>query len=178
MTKVKIYIFYLFIINLILIELCCPFCHFKGLHEGHKLLSIVDEESLKKENITLEYSTNIFNKFNQKLSNLKEKLENELNEIDILYYKINDEITKSFEMKHNKLLLEENELKEKLQNKITKTKEQLEKYLSLSNILSKKNEKINKGIKSFINEGQNNMIRNLSYISTMNKNKKEINSLF
>ena len=81
-------------------------------------------------------------------------------------------------MKHNKLLIEENELKEKLQNEITKTKEQLEKYLSLSNILSKKNEKINKGIKSFINEGQNNMIRNLSYISTMNKNKKEINSLF
>ena len=45
-------------------------------------------------------------------------------------------------MKHNKLLIEENELKEKLQNEITKTKEQLEKYLSLSNILSKKNEKI------------------------------------
>ena len=28
-------------------ELCCPLCHFYNAHEGHKVLSIEDEEDLK-----------------------------------------------------------------------------------------------------------------------------------
>lgn len=37
-----------------ILELCCAICHFNELHQGHKLLDIYNEESLKKENITIE----------------------------------------------------------------------------------------------------------------------------
>ena len=29
-------------------ELCCSICYFKNLHQGHKVLEVSDEESLKK----------------------------------------------------------------------------------------------------------------------------------
>ena len=34
-------------------------CHFMNLHDGHKLITINDEESLKKENISIEDSKKI-----------------------------------------------------------------------------------------------------------------------
>ena len=77
------------------IELCCSFCYFRNLHPGHKVLAICDEELLKKENITLESSTNQFNELLQNAISLKEKIEKEINEIDKLYDKVNNELTKS-----------------------------------------------------------------------------------
>ena len=85
---------------------------------------------------------------------------------------------KSFELKHEKLIKEENELKEKLKNEVTKVKEKLENFLSESNTVIKTNEKINKGIKIFEKEKEKNMLKTLSYMSTMNKKKKDINKLF
>ena len=79
---------------------------------------------------------------------------------------------KSFELKHEKLIKEENELKEKLKNEVTKVKEKLENFLSESNTVIKTNEKINKGIKIFEKEKEKNMLKTLSYMSTMNKKKK------
>ena len=75
------------------------------------------------------------------------------------------ETSKSFELKHEKLIKEEKDIKDKLQTEVTKVKSKLEEYLSLANTLIKNYEKINKGIK-FINnkEGENknfNMIQNL-----------------
>ena len=84
------------------------------MHKGHKLYEITDEESLKKENITLDSSTNIFSSNFQYVVNLKEKIEKEISDIDILYDKINGEVTKSFEKKNEILINEENKLKEKL----------------------------------------------------------------
>ena len=40
-------------------------------------------------------------------------------------------MTKSFQIKHEKLLKEENDLKKELQIKVTKKKEEIEKYLSI-----------------------------------------------
>ena len=77
-------------------------------------------------------------------------------------------------------MLEENNLKEKLQNEVTKVKEKLENFLTESNKLIRTNDKINKGLKVIENENEKekNLIRNLSYITKINKNKKEMNSLF
>ena len=116
-------------------ELCCSFCYFRNLHQGHKVLEITDEELLKKENLTLEMTTKEFDDISQKVISIKEKIEKEINEIDKLYDKVNKEMTKSFEVKHEKLIKEENDLREKLQNEVTKIKEKLENFLSESNKL-------------------------------------------
>ena len=79
-------------------------------------------------------------------------------------------------IKHEKLLKEENEIKEKLQNEVTKVKEKLEYFWSKSNSEIKKNEKINQGIKKLKNE-EKNINKILSYVSNINKNQKELNKL-
>ena len=78
--------------------------------------------------------------------------------------------------KHEKLIMEENDLKENLKTEVTKVKSGLEKFLSESNNIIKINEKINKGIKNLEKE-EKNIIKTLSYISKMNKNKKQMNNL-
>ena len=118
-----------------------------------------------------------FNEISEKVNLLKNKIEKELKEIDQLYDKVNKEITKSFEIKHEKLIKEENDLKENLKNEVTKIKEELENNLSESYRVIKYNEKINKGIKNLEKEEEKNNIRILSYISKINKTKKEMNAL-
>ena len=134
-----------------------------------------EEESLKKENITIESSTKEFNKKNEKMTNLREKIEQEIIKINNLYDNVNKDIIKHYEIKHESLIKEENDLKEKLQNEVTKVKEKLECFLSECNKIIKLNEKINKGIKKINNE---NILKSLSYISTINKNQKNMNLLF
>ena len=60
---------------------------------------------------------------------------------------------------------------------MSKVKEKLENYLSELNEVIRNYEIINKGIKSLEKE-EKNMIKTISYISTINKNKKEMNMLF
>ena len=140
------------------------------------MLSIDDEESLKKENITIESYSKELGDLNQKIINLKNLIEKEIAQIDNIYSKVNDEIKKSFELKHEKLIIEENNLREKLQNEVTKTKEKLEIILSTANELIKTNERINKGIKLYEKDEKNN-IKLLPHVSKINKNKKEIKVL-
>ena len=112
----------------------------------------------------------------QKVIDLKDKIEKEINNINILYEKTINDLTKSYELKHEKLLKEENDIKERLQNEVTKIKEKLENFWSLSNSEIRINEKINQGIKKLKNE-EKNVNQILSYVSTINKNQKEINKL-
>ena len=141
------------------------------------MIEITDDESLKKENITIETSKNDFDKYFEKINSLKEAIENEIDKINNLYDKIFKEVTKSFQIKHEKLLKEENEMKEELQNKVTKTKEKLENMLTESNEVIRVCEKINKGIKSLEKDEEKNMIKVLSYVGKMNSNKKDSNSI-
>ena len=91
---------------------------------------------------------------------------------------MNNEVTKSYEKKYEKLAIEENELKEKLQIEVTKIKEKLENALSELNLIIKTNEKINKGVIALEKEEDKNLIKTLSYVSKINKNKKEMNKIF
>lgn len=113
----------------------------------------------------------------EKTNNLKETVENEISKINKLYDEIYASITKSYEIKIKNLKIEEQNLIEELQNEVTKTKEKLEIFLSDINRIIKGNEKIIKGLKKFEKE-EKNMIKTLSYISKISKNKKEFNSLF
>ena len=132
------------------------------MHDEHKVLEITDEESLKKENITIDIYKNDFNNDIKKLENLKNLIEKEMKEIDNTYEKVDKETTKSFELKREKLNKEETDLKEKLKTEVTKIKEKFELSLTEINNLSKTCEKILKGIKSLEKEEQN-MIKKLSY---------------
>ena len=68
------------------------------------MIEITDDESLKKENITIDKSKDEFNNFYQKVNSLKDSIENEINKLNNLYDKIYEQITKSFEIKHEKLI--------------------------------------------------------------------------
>ena len=61
----------------------------------------------------------------KELYNVKNKIGNEINQIYNCYNKVFKEISVTHQKKHEKLINEENKLKERRQNKVTKTKEQL-----------------------------------------------------
>ena len=157
--------------------LCCSYCHYLNLHKGHKVIPITDEETIKKENLDLNNSTKEFEKNSKKVGNLKNKIENEITEIDKLYEKVEKEISEYFKRKHEELIKEEEDIKDNLQIEVTKTKEKLEEYLSLSNKIIKNMEKINKGIKLF-EKKEKKMIKKLTYVSKINKNDKEMQTFF
>ena len=76
--------------------------------------------------MTIESTTKEFNEIFKEIKELKNKIENEANKINILQEKTNSEIIKSYLRKHEILLKKENELKDKIQKDITKEKEQFE----------------------------------------------------
>ena len=159
------------------IELCCSYCYFLNIHKNHKLISINDEESLRKENIKIEDSIGEFNEFFEKINKLKYKTENEMIKLDDLYNKTEKDLAKSFEEKHLILTNQENDMREKLQNQVTKIREKLELYITNLTEIMRSSERINKGIKILQKEDKQ-MIKKLSYISKINKNKKEMVNLF
>ena len=80
-------------INFKTLALCCYLCYFRKLHEDHKVFEIIDEESLKKCNITLEHSKDEHNRVLEKTMNIKKIIEEEIDKIDKLYEKTFEEIT-------------------------------------------------------------------------------------
>ena len=112
--------------------------------------------------------------------NIKDKIENEIKKINELYEKMDKETTKSFELKHEQLIKEEKKIKDKLDNEVTKIKSKLEEHLSFANSLIRNYEKINKGIQGLRKEEQNQnikLLKNLTYVSKLNKNQKEMNNI-
>ena len=89
--------------------MCCSLCYFENLHKDHKLIKVSDIESLSKENITIELVKNDFNEISQKVIDLKNKIENEINKINELYEITINELAKSYIKKHEILIKEENE---------------------------------------------------------------------
>ena len=77
------------------------------MQAGHKLIELSDNESLKKENITIESASKEFNENSKKIIELKIKIEDEINKINNLYEKTIDDLTKSYLKKHEQLLKEE-----------------------------------------------------------------------
>ena len=127
--------------------MCCSICHFRNLHQGHKLIEINDENLLNQEDFQIDINMKEYNEIILQINNLKSLIEKEITKIDNLYDKINKEVTKSYEIKIEKLLKEQNNLKENLKNEVTKVKEKLENFLTETNRNIKTSEKINKGIK-------------------------------
>ena len=157
-------------------EACCSIYLYDNIHKDHKLVELEDIENLKKENITTESVADNFVGIYNKIVDLKNLIEKEINKIDYLYQKTMEDLTETYMKRHQILLNEENELKEKLQFEVTKTKEKLEDFLSTSNHYIKLSERIKKGIEKMKYE-EENIIKILSYVSKANKTKKEMINL-
>ena len=82
----------------------------KIFNHGHKLIKLSDIDSLQKENITIESSTKNIIEISKKITNLKNKIEEEINKVNDLYEKTIKDLTLSYEKKHELLLIEENNL--------------------------------------------------------------------
>ena len=96
--------------------------------------------------------------------------------INETYDKVDKETTKSFEEKRELLNLEEESLKDKLKNEVTKIKGKFEENTGLINELLRTCGQIQKGIKNLQKE-EKNMIKTLSYISKVNQNQRKIDNL-
>ena len=150
------------------------------MHKGHKVIPIDEEEALKKENLSIKDYIKDFDSKAKKVSDLKEKIGKEFEEINKSFDKVEKETTKSFQLRHEQLLKEEKDIKDKLQTEVTKIKSKLEEYLSLSDALIKQYEKINIGIKK-LNEQENqnlNLLKKLTYVSKLNKTQKEMKKFY
>ena len=158
-------------------ELCCPVCQMSKPQNNNKFILLTDEESLKKENITIDSVSNNFDEHNNQLSELKQKIEGEITKINNLYDKTNNEVVTFYEEKQKKLKEEENKVIEKLENEVTKVKEQLENCFSKCDKIIKLNERIKKGLEKMKKDNENNMRKTLTYVSKINKNQKEANIL-
>ena len=80
-------------------ELCCSICQLSKLQNNNKFIFLNDEESLKKENITIDSASNDFDENNKKLNALKQKVEGVINKINSEYDIINNDIATFYEEK-------------------------------------------------------------------------------
>ena len=67
------------------------------------MIHIEDEETLKKENLNINDYMKDFDEWAKNVINIKDKIENEISKINESYEKMNKEIKKSFELKHEQL---------------------------------------------------------------------------
>ena len=141
-------------------------------------MEINEKEALKENNISIENEKNQLKVLIQESNNLKEKILKEIEAINKIYEDQNNEITISFKKKHEDLTNKENDLKDALKNEVTKMKEKLEEYYSETNKEIKEGERLNKIINSFEKDEEGkSLIKELTYISYINKKKKEIEKL-
>lgn len=141
-------------------------------------MEINEKEALKENNISIENEKNLLKVLIQESNNLKEKILKEIEAINKIYEDQNNEITISFKKKHEDLTNKENDLKDALKNEVTKMKEKLEEYYSETNKEIKEGERLNKIINSFEKDEEGkSLIKELTYISYINKKKKEIEKL-
>lgn len=154
-------------------------CFFTYEHDiDHCVIDINNKEFLEENNITYKESISEFDKVFDKAKDIKKKIEEEIEKINNLHSKVMDEITKSFEEQRIKLNEKENEIKYQLDIKVTKMKEELEKFLTEANDILISCERTEKATKYFEKKNNDNDIRYLYYISEINKNNEKAKEFF
>ena len=127
---------------------------------------------MKEKGITYNNSISKFNETFEKIKDIKHKLELEIEKLINSQNKTMIEITETYKRRHLLLNEEENQVKLNLDKKVSEIKIYLEKNLNQSKELILSFEKMNKANDYYKNndsENENN-IRNLYYISEINKN--------
>ena len=78
----------------------CTQCYFLNKHAFHKILLLEDEESLRKQNISLDSTLKDYDENYEKIIKLKEKIEQEITKVNNSYDETFSNLSKSFEEKH------------------------------------------------------------------------------
>ena len=173
MKKVSISSLLFFIVFL------CYKCFVKNDHDKkHSIIDIDDMGSLEESGISYGKTVSEFDKIFKKTKNLKDIIEEEIEEINNLHKKLMDEITASFEEQHIKLNHRENELKSDLDIKVTQIKNQLENFLIESHDIITSCERAEKANKYYEKKNDGNEIKTLFYISKINKLNEKAKELF
>ena len=157
----------------------CAVCLFKNSHDkDHHIIDINDKESLEKNGVSYDKSIIEFKQIFNKVKNIKQKIEEEIEKIIKLHEKIMNDITASFIEQHEKLNQKENELKSELDLKVTNIKEELENFLIESNDVLTSCERTEKEIKYYEKKNDNKDIKTLYYITKINKNNETAKGFF
>ena len=119
--------------------------------------------------VSFEKCISEFNEIFNKIRNIKQIIEEEIEVINNSHKKIMDEITASFEEKRFQLNKLEKEIKIDLDKKVTEVKEELENALFESNKIITSLERISKANKYYSKKSITNKIKSFYYISEINK---------
>lgn len=165
----------------IFIEFICTYCCFRNPHDNSHIVTDINEKNLlDKYNLSYSKFLSDFDVLFKNMQNLKNRIEEEIKEIDNTHKKMNDEIHLCFEEEHMKLNEKEKELKLELDEKIKVTKNKFEKYLFKSNKILNSCERIEKANNIYnakINDNHNdyniNEIEVLYYISDIHQNNEK-----
>ena len=175
MKKVKKQIYNNYILY---IELFCSLCCFNNNHSNeHKLIDINDKDSLEKNNISYNKFNSEFDNLTEKIKNIKQRIEEEIQAINDTHKKMTDEIVESFKKQHLQLDEKEKLLKLEMDLNVTEVKEDLEKYLIESNNIMLSCERTLKIIKNYEKKNNNNIIKTLCYISKINDTNEKSKNL-
>ena len=145
-------------------------CFFHYKHEdNHKVIDINEIKSLEDNNISYKNTVSEFDKIFKKMNNIKKNIEIEIEKISNSRDILLGEITSSFEEQRKKLNEKEKSIKIELDKKVTEIKENLENYYLNTNDILTSSERIFKAIQNYDKKDNNNQIKTLCYISTINK---------
>ena len=129
-------------------------------------------------NISFEKTISEFDKNFKIAKKIKNRIEEEIGEINNSYKKIINKMEEFFEEERIKLCRKETQLKSELNEKIKQNKELLEKYLIESNNIISFCEKTNKAIEYYQKKINTAEIEKLYYISEINKTNDKVKELF
>ena len=140
------------------------------------IIDIDDENSLKDSIISYDKTISQFYSFLDEVRSLKSSIENKIFEINISNRKINAKINKYAKYEHYSINRTRRELKNELNKRTEKAKEDLENHLSHSKNILLSLEKISKAILSFGDKNKSPLIRTWCYISEINKYNEKANN--
>ena len=149
------------------------------MHNGHKIIPIEEEETLKKEKFNINDYIKEFNESAKNIVNINKKIENEIKNINESYEKMNIETKKSFELKHEKLLKEENETKKLFElkhEKLLKEENETKKLFELKHEkLIKEEKEIKDRLDNEVTKIKEKLEEYLSLSNTLIRNHEKIN---
>ena len=141
-------------------------------------MDINNNKALEFFNISIEKTISEFDENFKRAKNIKNRIEEELGEINNSYKKIVNEMTGFFEEERIKLYRKETQLKSELEEKMKQNKELLEQYLVESNNIISFCDKTNKAIEYYQKKINTEEIEKLYYISKINETNDKVKEFF
>ena len=141
-------------------------------------MDINNNKAMEFFNISIEKTISEFDENFKRAKNIKNRIEEEIGEINNSYKKIVNEMTVFFEEERIKLYRKETQLKSELEEKMKQNKELLEKYLVESNNIISFCENTNKAIEYYQKKINTEEIVKLYYISEINETNDKVKEFF